>query len=189
MIEESVDTSMQGITDYFFNRTITEYDARHALHHEKGWDILPMVVRKTTIKRLKNSKPEVGLAYGFFAQWYRHDENTGETDVQFFDILNNSNNQNKTLMDARLAQQFLHESYNQKITRQEVKVTVNAAQSERNRIVYEKEWLDQSKWRKCFCLPVLDESQLIDPKRYLETGQGYGRRRCYSRWEEFFDNR
>jgi hypothetical protein len=49
--------------------------------------------------------------------------------------------------------------------------------------------LDQSKWRKCFCLPVLDESQLIDPKRYLETGQGYGRRRCYSRWEEFFDNR
>jgi len=130
---------MKGITNYYFNQTISEYDARHALHHDKGWDILPMVVKKTTIKRLKNSKPEVGLAYGFFAQWYRHDEDTGETDVQFFDILNNSNNQNKTLIDARLAQQFLHESYNQKVTRQEVKVTVNAAQSERGRIVYEKE--------------------------------------------------
>lgn len=180
---------MQGITDYFFNRTITEYDARHAIHNDKGWDILPMVVEKTTIKRKKNSKPEVGLAYGFFAQWYKHDEETGDTEIHFFDVLNNSNNQNKTLMDARLAQQFLHECYNQKVTRQEVKVQVNAVQTERNRVVYDKQWLDQSEWRNCFCLPILDKSQLIDPKKYLETGQGYGRRRCYSRWQEFFERK
>ena len=180
---------MQGIAEYYFNRAISENDARHAIHHDQGWDILPMVVEKTTVKRLKKGATETGLAYGFFAQRAYEDPNTGEFQIDFFDVLNNSNRQNKTLMDARLAQQFLHECYNQKVTRVEKTVLVNSAQAERVRQVYEKEWLAPETWRKCFCLPVLDENHLVDPRQYLETGQGYGRRRCYSRWEEFFDGR
>lgn len=180
---------MQVIAQYYFNRAISENDARHALHHEEGWDILPMVVEKSTVKRLKKGAIETGLAYGFFAQKSVTDPKTNELSFDFFDLTNNSNRQNKTLMDARLAQQFLHECYNQKVTRIEKVVTVNSAQAERNRLVYEKVWLDTSIWRKCFCLPVLDHNHLVDPKKYLETGQGYGRRRCYSRWEDFFDSR
>lgn len=180
---------MYIISQYHFSKAICENDARHALHHEAGWDILPMVVEKTTVKRLKKNRPETGLAYGFFAQKTEIDPETGDVVFEFFDLTNNSNRQNKTLMDARLAQQFLHECYNQKVTRQEQIVTVNATQAERHRVIYEKEWLASENWRKCFCLPVLDKNHLVDPKKYLETGQGYGRRRCYSRWEEFFDSR